>query len=123
MAMRTEGNTPGWLDGRESISVTELSRVCALSAGELDELIGYGALVPLAATAQETLFSAEWVMPLRRAARLRRDLDLDLYAVAILLGYLQRIEGLESELRSAQARLPATHREPGSPAKSAEGGR
>ena len=103
----TEGNALGWLDGRESITVTELSRVCALSAGELDELVGYGALVPLAATAPERLFSAEWVMPLRQAARLRRDLDLDLYAVAILLGYLQRIEGLEMQLRSMQARLPA----------------
>lgn len=100
----TEGSALGWLDGRESITVTELSRVCALSAGELDELVGYGALAPLRATAQETLFSAEWVMPLRQAARLRHDLDLDMYAVAILLGYLERIAGLERELQSLRAR-------------------
>jgi len=46
-------------------------------------------------------------MPLRQAARLRHDLDLDLFAVAILLGYLERIEGLEGELRSLRARRPA----------------
>jgi chaperone modulatory protein CbpM len=116
--MATQGSErtePGWLDGRETITVTELSRVCALSAAELDELVGYGALAPLPATAQETLFSAEWVMPLRQAARLRHDLDLDLFAVSILLRYLERIDGLESELRSLQARLPQlqAHRPPG----------
>lgn len=99
-----------WLDSRETITVAELCRACALSAGELDELVAYGALPPLRNPPHEMLFSAEWVMPLRQAARLRRDLDLDLFAVAILLGYLQRIEGLESELRSAQARLPADAR-------------
>ena len=95
-----------WLDRRATITVTELSHACTLSAAELDELIGYGALAPLQAAPHETLFSAEWVMPLRLAARLRRDLDLDLYAVAILLGFLERIDGLESELRSLKARAP-----------------
>ena len=104
--MATQGGRSefAWLDGRETITVTELSRVCALSAAELDELVGYGALEPLRASPQETLFSAQWVMPLRQAARLRRDLDLDLYAVAILLGMIERIDGLESEVRSLRAR-------------------
>lgn len=93
-----------WLDGREAVTVTELSRASALSAAELAELVAYGALAPLHATQQETLFSAQWVMPMRQAARLRRDLELDLYSVAIMLGYLERIAGLESELRSLQAR-------------------
>jgi chaperone modulatory protein CbpM len=109
--MATQGSEdagPGWLDRRETITVTELARACTLSAAELDELVGYGALAPLRATAQETLFSAEWVMPLRQAARLRRDLDLDLYAVSILLGFMERIDGLESQLRSLQARVPHT---------------
>lgn len=105
--MATHSTELAWLDGRATLTVTELSRVCALSAAELDELVGYGALAPLGTAPGETLFSAEWVMPLRRAARLRHDLDLDLFAVAILLGFLDRIEGLESQLRSLQARQPA----------------
>lgn len=106
--MVTRSTEIAWLDQRETITVTELSRVCALSADELGELVGYGVLTPVGQPPQETLFSAEWVMPLRQAARLRRDLDLDLYAVAILLGYLRRIDDLEGELHSLQARLPQT---------------
>jgi chaperone modulatory protein CbpM len=105
--MATPSTELAWLDERATLTVTELSRVCALSAAELDELVGYGALAPLGAAPGETLFSAQWVMPLRQAARLRHDLDLDLFAVAILLGLLERIDGLEGELRSLQARQPA----------------
>jgi chaperone modulatory protein CbpM len=100
-----------WLDARETVTVTELSRVCGLSAAELDELVEYGALAPLERHQAERAFSAEWVVPLRTAGRLRQDFDLDLFAVAILLGYLNRIEELEREVKSLRARLPGeTHR-------------
>jgi chaperone modulatory protein CbpM len=105
--MATQGNERSdvaWLDARETITVTELSRACMLSADELEELVGYGALQPVRATQGETVFSAQWVMPLRQAARLRRDLDLDLFSVSILLGLIDRIGELEGELRSLQAR-------------------
>lgn len=104
--MGTQAPELAWLDERETVSVAELSRVCALSAAELDELVEYGALVPLRRLPQEVVFSAGCVMPLRIAGKLRRDFDLDLFAVSILLGYLVRIEGLESQLRSIQAQLP-----------------
>ena len=104
--MATQAPELAWLDERETVTVTELSRVCALSAAELGELVEYGALVPLGDQPQEALFSAEWVMPLRAAGKLRRDYDLDLFAVAILLDYLHRIDGLEDQLRSLQAHLP-----------------
>ncbi|MDB5945248.1 MAG: hypothetical protein JWQ33_274 [Ramlibacter sp.] len=105
--MATERAELAWLDARETITVTELSRVSSLSPDELDELVEYGALVPLAVVPQEPLFSAEWVIPLRAAGRLRRDFDLDLFAVAILLDYLHRISDLESRLRSLEALVPA----------------
>ena len=96
-----------WLDARESISLSELSRVSALSPSELDELVDYGALVPLDAAQPERCFSAGYVMPLRTAGNLRRDFDLDLFTVGILLGYLHRIHALEGQLRSLEARVPA----------------
>jgi len=65
-----------WLNGREVES--ELSSVCAMSATELDELVDYGALVPMNSAQPERLFSAECVMPLRTASQLRCDFDLDL---------------------------------------------
>ena len=99
-----------WLDARETVTVAELSRACGLSAAELDELIEYGALTPLQRGHTEHAFSAECVVPLRSAGRLRRDFDLDLFAVAILLGYLNRIEELEREVKHLRAHLPGhTH--------------
>jgi chaperone modulatory protein CbpM len=95
-----------WLDERETITVSELSRVCALSAEELDELVDYGALLPLREVRHERLFSADCVMPLRSAGRLRRDFDLDLFAVALLLEHLRRIDVLERQVRALEARVP-----------------
>jgi chaperone modulatory protein CbpM len=96
-----------WLDARETLSRPELARVCGLTEPELAELMEYGALRPAASgTAAEPLFSAECVPALRRAGRLRRDFDLDLFAVALLVDYLNRIELLEHQLKSLQAQFP-----------------
>jgi chaperone modulatory protein CbpM len=106
----------GWLDARETLTAAELSRVCGLSAAELDELVEYGALHPIHRNEPERAFSAECVAPLRAAGRLRRDFDLDLFAVAILVGYLNRIEELEREVKSLRAHLPRhnqVHRDEG----------
>ena len=98
-----------FLDARETFSLMELSQVSGLSASELDELMDYGALVPLSAKQKPNLFSAEWVIPLRKAGRLRHDFDLDLFSVAIVLGYVSRIDALERELCALQAQLPGGH--------------
>jgi chaperone modulatory protein CbpM len=106
-SMATQSPDLDWLDEGATITITELSRACALSPEELDELVGYGAIEPLRAPQREPLFAADCVMPLRAAARLRRDFDLDLVAISLLLDYQQRIDGLERRLRSLEARLPA----------------
>ncbi len=95
-----------WLDTRETVSLTELSDCCGMSEAELDELVAYCALVPVSPVAQELAFSAEWVTPLRKASKLRVDLDLDIFTVAILLDSLTRIEVLERQVHSLQALLP-----------------
>lgn len=95
-----------WLDAREAVTLAELAQICALSVDELDELMDYGALVPMKDVRQEHLFSAECVMPLRMAGKLRQDFDLDLFTVGLLLGYLNRIETLERQVQSLQAHLP-----------------
>ena len=69
----------------------------------------------LSTAAAEPVFSAECLPALRRATRLRRDLDLDLFTMALLLQYLDRIEVLEQQLRSLRAQVsfhaPAAPRE------------
>jgi chaperone modulatory protein CbpM len=101
-----------WLDAREAVTLPDLSRAAAMSAAELNELVDYGALVPLDPGRKERLFSAEWVTPLRTAGKLRMDFDLDLFTVAIILDYLNRIEHLERQLRSLKARVPQASRLP-----------
>lgn len=108
--MKTQSLEYTWLDARETVTISDLSRACGLSAAELDELVEYGALRPLEQHRVERLFSAEYVMPLRSVGRLRMDFDLDLFTVALLFGYLNRIEALERQVRSLQAQLPGHER-------------
>ena len=96
-----------WLDDTEAVTSTELSRVCGLSLTEVDELVEYGALKPLDLHLQERLFSAQCITQLRTAGKLRVDFDLDLFAVAMLIGYLNRIELLEHQVRRLEAHVPA----------------
>lgn len=93
-----------WLDTGTALDLTELSRVCELSSAELMELIDYGALLPLDASATELRFSAQCLTPLRTAARLRREFDLDLFAASVVMQYVYRIETLEAKVHSLQAR-------------------
>lgn len=95
-----------WLDTRDTVTVSELCEVCGLTAGELGELVDYGALSPMVMDQEVRVFSASWVSPLRTASKLRRDFDLELFSVAMLVGYLSRIETLERELRSVHAQHP-----------------
>jgi chaperone modulatory protein CbpM len=96
-----------WLDEQHTVGMPELSRACGLSAAELLELIDYGALAPMAGQADPPLFSTSCITPLREAARVRSDFDLDLFAIAILLGYIHRIDDLQRELHAQRAQLPS----------------
>jgi chaperone modulatory protein CbpM len=95
------------LDSGETVTLTELALCCEMSETELDELVDYCALVPLAVAAPQQRFSVHWVSPLRAADKLRLDFDLDLFTVAMLLGHLKRIDALERQLEQLRALLPA----------------
>ncbi|HSO46162.1 MAG TPA: chaperone modulator CbpM [Rhodoferax sp.] len=90
------------LDTTEIITLTELAQCCGMSPAELDELVDYNALVPLTSL-PERAFSAHWLTPMRTAAKLRLDFDLDLFTVAILLEKLIQIELLERQVQALQA--------------------
>lgn len=92
-----------WLDAGQLLNLAELSRTCGMSSAELHELVEYGALSPLNAGQPEPRFPAQYIPRLRTAVKLRRDYDLELFTVAILLDYLDRIETLEAQLRSSRA--------------------
>lgn len=105
--MATEQSDLTWLDPQRRIEQGELAQMCSLTIVEIEELVDYGALVPVGAEAGNVRhFSASCVPPLREAIRLRSYYDLDLFTVSLLLGYLQRIAQLEQQLRGLQAHLP-----------------
>lgn len=105
--MATEQSDLTWLDPQRRIEQGELAQMCSLTIVEIQELVEYGALVPVGAEAENVRqFSASCVPPLREAIRLRSYYDLDLFTVSLLLGYLQRIAHLEQQLRGLQAHLP-----------------
>jgi chaperone modulatory protein CbpM len=105
--MATEASDWTWLDPQRRVDQMELAQACRLTGAELDELVEYGALVPVPGDGVATRqFSASCVPPLREAARLRTWYDLDLFTVSLLLGYLQRIGHLEQQLRQLSAHVP-----------------
>jgi len=105
--MRPQPSEWSWLDASETIGVSDLAHVCGMSTDQLDELVEYGALKPLKRAHDERVFSAACVATLRKACKLRDDYDLDLFTVALLMEYLNRIDELECELRTLHAHLPA----------------
>lgn len=80
----------------------ELAQACGLTVTEIEELVGYGALLPQSGGR----FDAACLAPLRRAARLRSDFDLDLFATGLLLESYQRIAWLEHRVRALEAHVP-----------------
>lgn len=96
-----------WLDESNTLTLSELSEMSGMSASDLDELVDYGALTPLNRDQDERCFSASCASALRTAGKLRLDFDLDLFAVAMLLGYLHRIEVLEKQVQSLKAHMPS----------------
>lgn len=101
-----KAQTTGWhgLDAQETLAEEELCRACRITIDELEEIVGYGALAPVRG-AEPRLFGADWLMPLREAARMKRDFDLDLFAVGLIADYLHRIDALEHELRVLRSRM------------------
>jgi chaperone modulatory protein CbpM len=92
----------------DRMGLNDLCAASAISVAELQELMEYGALAPLE-TEPEPLFSITCLQPLRTAGKLRRDYDLDLFVVVIVMDYLRRIETLESQLQRFQAQSGLAH--------------
>lgn len=96
-----------WHDAQRHVDQAELAETCGLTIAEIEELVEFGALLPLVAEAGTgRQFSASCVAPLREAMRLRAHYDLDLFTVSLLLEYLQRIAHLEHQLRGLHAHVP-----------------
>jgi chaperone modulatory protein CbpM len=99
-----------WLHGQYQVTLVELADTCGMSEAMVRELVDYGALAPSDPRAETWTFSAEWVGRIRRAARIREDLELETQGLALVLSFLERIDRLEREVAHLSAQLPAPAR-------------
>lgn len=104
--MNADSEDPLWLDANRTLTQAELARMCRLSVLEVEELVEYGLLVPLAGGPTQHRFSAACVQPLRQAGALRERFDLDLFVLGLMFGQFEHVARLEQQLRSLQAHLP-----------------
>jgi chaperone modulatory protein CbpM len=94
-----------WPEMGDTVGFTDLALACAMSVDDVRELIEFGALLPLQSSEPEPVFDITCMEHLRTAGKIRRDYDLDLFVVVIVLDYLRRIDALESQLRTLQASI------------------
>jgi chaperone modulatory protein CbpM len=103
--MRIELNEVLWLE-EHSVTLAELSEMCALPLPLLQELVGSGAIVPLEAGDAELRFGGQALSAARAAHRLQEAFELDASGLLLALGLLDRVRDLERELRALRARSP-----------------
>lgn len=101
--MQSETHHTIWLDSSQLVSISDLVDLSGLTEREVHELVEFGALVPLDAEEIPWRFSADCVVTVRKASRLRDDLELDSHAVVLALTLLEQICALEAELVQARA--------------------
>jgi len=92
------------LDTMAEVTFTELAAASGLPESELRELVRYGAVVPRDPNAAAWTFEARWLVVARTASRIRHDFELDPHAVSVVLGYVERIERLQAEIRTLRSR-------------------
>ena len=108
--MQVETHNVLWLDSSQHVSVQELVDLSGLAEAELCELVFAGALTPRDYTEKPWTFSGECVVTVRKASRLRDDLELDQHTLALALGLLEQIRALEAQVVSLRAQLPVFKR-------------
>jgi chaperone modulatory protein CbpM len=104
-----------WLTEDNEFSFSELVALSGFSEAELRELVDYGVVVPVDPDSPRWVFKGRALTTVRVACRLRESFELEPHGVALIISFLERIQGLEDELRSLRARMPRpspTRRDP-----------
>lgn len=95
-----------WLNGSQRVSINDLVDLSGLTESEVNELVEFGALAPVNLGEIPWTFSADCVVTVRTASRLRDDLELDSHALVLALTLLEQIRTLEGELAQLRAQQP-----------------
>lgn len=87
------------------LTLEECCQRADLPAGSIIEIVEYGIVEPTGSTPPQWRFNALQLSRLRRANRLRRELELDWQAVALVLDLLGEVEQLKDENSRLRSRL------------------
>jgi len=91
------------LEEQVGLSLTEISRACAVHAEMIVELVNEGVLAPDGREPHRWRFTGVHVRRATVALRLQRDLGLNLAGAALALELLDEVEALRAQLRAMGA--------------------
>jgi hypothetical protein len=96
-----------WFEQHE-LSLPQLAELSGLPLALVEELLDCGAIVPLELQRPrpDLRFGSAALRAARAAGRLRSDFELDVQALVLALGLLERVADLEAQLRELRARQP-----------------
>lgn len=86
------------LDEHSEISLRDLCQACSISSEYIIELVDEGVLEPAGDEYTQWRFTANTIQRARTAARLQRDLEINIAGVALALELLDEIEILRGQL-------------------------
>jgi chaperone modulatory protein CbpM len=86
-------------DETTEITVTDLCEVCSVERTLIDQLVAEGILDPVVGRPDELYFHYASVWRIKTVVRLQKDLGVNLAGAALALDLLERIEGLQRQLR------------------------
>ena len=88
------------------ISFTELCQDEFIEGEHIVELVDHGVITPAAGTGQDDwIFDTRSVYWIKKALKLRRDLDLEWLAVALAIDLIRENEILRDEIESCKRQL------------------
>lgn len=82
----------------DTLTMSELTMFCDTNADWVVTLVEYGVVAPIARTAPEWEFSPDHIARARKAARLMRDLGLNVAGVALVLDLIDERDALARRL-------------------------
>jgi len=88
------------VDESALLSIDDLCRICAIERSHVVEFVEEGVLEVAALDAQEWRFRVGALRRARIAARLQRDLELNMMGVALALDLMDEIERLRRDLQA-----------------------
>jgi chaperone modulatory protein CbpM len=87
-----------------AFSLADFSRACGLESADVIALVDEGILEPAGSSPEDWTFRGPCLRTARAAQRLRRDLEMDLSSVAVVLDLLAEIDALRAQLNRTLAR-------------------